>query len=447
MTYNDFKKIKVYLLMLLIFFIFTKNMQILFYTRNMSEIDHKILPGILFLPKIEENEVNTNKESINELNKPSSGFNALKNEQYIKYKHKESVSSNSLLFDRLLFWLKRAINQFFSLINIFIDSVKYRYLLGQFFLEKQKDIYLERLERVVGSRGLPLVKGVLFGDASSIDQETHHSFKVIGILHVLSASSANFTVFLYFLLFFIRPIIVFLTKKQLFCLYFFIILLYFTLVGAAASTTRAFLTLTLAFYAKFILQRSFSVLTNLYIVAFLMLSINPYFINNLGFQFSFLASFGIIFLYGFLEKDGFIGKNYLLQNISLTICAQLFLLPIFVFNFAELNYLGIFSNFIVVPLVELLSILFLCSFIALFFTDLFSSNLFEYILYSLISKVFDILFYLIDFLEKTNYKSIYFSSNKCLFTGIFILFDLFVVFLILLFKHQKYSKNRYRIFK
>jgi competence protein ComEC len=172
-----------------------------------------------------------------------------------------------------------------------------------------------------------------------------------------------------------------------------------------------------------------------------MLIINPFYLESLSFQFSFLASFGIVFLYNYLEKEPFIKKNTILLNILLTCCAQFFLLPIMIFNFAELNYLSVLANILVLPLVELLTILFLASFICLFVMTIIPISFFESFLSLLIVKVIDILFLLIDILEKIPWKSFILKTNKELWTSIFILFNLLTILGIHVLKAKKYSKK------
>ena len=447
MTYKHFRKIQLYILISLIVFIFTKNFQIILKTRSKIEPDQKWQIFTIFSKKNDKNETKPKESSVLTVFLPSRWSILSIQSNYIKEKQTKSSSSQLNGIDRAIFELKKLINGFIYLFNKAVVSVKYRYLLSQKQLSIQRETYLERLEGVIGARGRPLVEGMLFGDLSGISQETYHSFKVIGILHILSASSANFTLFLQFLLFFLKPFSSHLTKNGLFYLNFAIIFLYFSLVGSSASTLRAFLSLTLAFLAIFVLKRTHLSLFNLYLVAIYMLIINPFYLDSLSFQFSFLASFGIIFLYNYLEKEPFINKNIFFKNILLTICAQFFLLTIMISRFGELNYLAIPVNLLVLPLVELLTILFLASFICLFLSSILPMVFFESFLSFMINKVIDILFFLIDFLEKIPWKSIVFKTNKDLYTNIFIFVNLLVIGGVFVLKNKKYSKNQYRTFK
>ena len=288
MTYKHFRKIQLYILISLIVFIFTKNFQIILKTRSKIEPDQKWQIFTIFSKKNDKNETKPKESSVLTVFLPSRWSILSIQSNYIKEKQTKSSSSQLNGIDRAIFELKKLINGFIYLFNKAVVSVKYRYLLSQKQLSIQRETYLERLEGVIGARGRPLVEGMLFGDLSGISQETYHSFKVIGILHILSASSANFTLFLQFLLFFLKPFSSHLTKNGLFYLNFAIIFLYFSLVGSSASTLRAFLSLTLAFLAIFVLKRTHLSLFNLYLVAIYMLIINPFYLDSLSFQFSFL---------------------------------------------------------------------------------------------------------------------------------------------------------------
>ena len=447
MTYKNFRKIQVYILIAIAVFIFTKNFHLIFQTRNITELAQKKPLDLVFLVKNQENEGKTKLEADFSCFKPSDGSFWLDSREYIKDKQSKSFSRLSVLFDRGVLMVKSLIDSFICSLKFILVSVKHRYLLSQSSLSAERELFLKRLEGLVGSRGRPLAEGLLFGDVSGIDRETYHSFKVIGILHILSASSANFTLILQFILFLLGPLKSYLSKKQTFYLYFAIILLYFSLVGPAASTTRAFLTLSATFYATFVLQRTNYSLFNLFLAGFFMLFINPFYLDSLGFQFSFLASFGIIFLYNYLEKEPFINKNYILKSILLTFCAQFFLAPILIFNFGELNYLAILANFLVLPLVELLTISFLASFIGLFFFEAFDLLIIERFISFLIIKTIYILFFLINILEKIPWKSLTFIENKDLFTFLFILINFLTISWVFWQKSKKYSKNKYRIFR
>jgi ComEC/Rec2-related protein len=445
MTYKQFHKIQVAILISIILLIFTNNFQLIFKTRNITELDHDFHFRIVLVKKPAKTEVDTKIAASKRPFVPSWWPKYLAIGQYIKEKQNKSLSSRRGSYDSGAIRVKRLINSLFNLCEIGVASVKGRLSLGQKRLVQRRSSFLESLEEVLEPRSVPLANGLLFGDISGISQDTYHSFKVIGILHILSASSANFTIFLQFGLLFCRPLLPFLSKKQLFYLHFALITLYFTLVGPAASTTRAFITLSLGFYASFVLCRSNLSLFHLYLAGIFISFISPNYLTALGFQFSFLASFGILLMYGCLEKEPWMAQNYFAKSLLLTFCAQFFLLPIMIYNFGEVNYIAFLANLVILPLVELLTILFLASFMALFLGELLTIDFLQRLLSIMISNLLDILFTLIELLEKIPWKIWFINEQKELYTAVFILINCGGIILLNYLKRKRYSKNKYRI--
>lgn len=444
MTYKHIKKIQLTILISIAIFIFTKNFQLLLTTRKIAERSIETAYLSNFPLHLVKNEAKPNESKSKHAFSSSYGPKTVIFDQYIKEKQSQSTSSLSSPSDRAILWLKRTTYQAFIFIKNCLISVKYRLKAWQKSLKRHRQYFLERLERLVGTRGRPLAEGMLFGELSGVSQDLYHSFKVIGILHLLSASSANFTLFLHFILFFFRPFNAYLSQKWRFILHWLIIFVYFSLVGVAASTLRAFVSLTLSFLASFIFHRPPFSLFNLGVAAGFILLINPFYLMTLGFQFSFLASFGIIFFNEFIEKDLHIKTNMLSKNIFLTLSAQFFLLPIMVANFAEINYLAIPANLCVLPLVEILTLLFLAAVVFIFGSLFFDLSILEWFLSYSITNAIDIFYKIINFFDLIPWKSIDFEKNQDLCTAIFVLFELLVIIAIFLFKKKRSSIEKYR---
>jgi competence protein ComEC len=94
--------------------------------------------------------------------------------------------------------------------------------------------------------------------------------------------------------------------------------------------------------------------------AAVMLLINPLLLRwDIGFQLSFLATLGIIYFYPVLE-------NYLIKKqkvgglreiIFLTLSAQIFVLPIILFNFEKLSLISPLANLLVLPIIPITMLL------------------------------------------------------------------------------------------
>jgi len=107
-----------------------------------------------------------------------------------------------------------------------------------------------------------------------------------------------------------------------------------------------------------------------------MLLINPLLlIYDVGFQLSFLAVMGLIYLApifkGFINIFARNKAKNIVEIISTTFAAQVFTLPIMIYNFGNLSFVSPITNILVLPIVYWLMIFgFLCSFAGAFFAGL-----------------------------------------------------------------------------
>ena len=93
----------------------------------------------------------------------------------------------------------------------------------------------------------------------------------------------------------------------------------------------------------------------------IMLLINPLLlIYDIGFQLSFMAVFGLIYLEPFIEKlikkftkDKI--KNFV-TIVAITFAAQIFTLPIMVYNFGNISFVSPITNLLIIPIVYWLMI-------------------------------------------------------------------------------------------
>ena len=85
--------------------------------------------------------------------------------------------------------------------------------------------------------------------------------------------------------------------------------------------------------------------------ASLMIGVNPLILTrDVGFQLSFLSSMGIIYLLPIFERCFKVNDSKIKRLICLTLSAQIFSLPILIYNFGKIPILSVLSNLLVVPL-------------------------------------------------------------------------------------------------
>ena len=451
MTYKQFKKIKTLALIIFTIFIFSQNFRLILSTRNKLKIIENTRESYKFIENKSKYEEETNLdgfivEKIRILNKDSWGFS-----QESDYNAKEqtiSASRERSWLSEPFLMIKGLILRLKECFLLSLNSLKYRFILSENGLLKLRQKLVWLLEGNISSRGVTLAEGFLFGELSGASQELYQSFKVIGILHLIAASSANVYLLLHF---FKTPILLFskIGNKKLeffismliIWLYFFLLNASFSLVEASASIFRAVLMVSLHLFGNLVVFRANSSAYTLLLVAILLLIINPFYLNDLAFQFSFLASFALLFIWPtILKKTAKARKNIIISNLLLSIVVQLVLAPIFVFRFSEINLLGIAANIVLAPLVEVLSAGYLYLLVISFLSPLGASFFAK-----LMQIIIDIFFYLLDIFNQIPFKSWIIYENKKLIGGAILLINFLIFFYIILDKNRLRKINKYRI--
>ena len=135
----------------------------------------------------------------------------------------------------------------------------------------------------------------------------------------------------------------------------------------------------------------------------------------------------------------------------LTVGAQFFLLIIFVISFEELNYIGIIANLFVSPLVEFLTIGFLCLVMISFLLDIFtcfqSLIFFKHFLSLLLFEIVFIFEKILNLINKIPYKTVAVKDNKDLFIAIIIIFNFLTILCLEINRLNSLKKEKYRIIK
>ena len=80
-----------------------------------------------------------------------------------------------------------------------------------------------------------------------------------------------------------------------------------------------------------------------------MILINPFIIYDLGFQYSVITTYGIIY-----SSDTLATGNYFFKLFKISFIAFMFSFPITWYNFYEVNLLSVINNIIIVPIVSLI---------------------------------------------------------------------------------------------
>ncbi len=216
------------------------------------------------------------------------------------------------------------------------------------------------------SRVSPYLKAFIIGNKDDLSYKVKKSLQTVGISHLFSLSGSHLAIVYYFLYS--------LFKKRKIHLMILPLFLYYLIIDSSASILRALVFLSI-FKPNKEFHLGLSTFNMLILALIVLLIINPTSIKNIGFNYSFVISSGLILYYDNKKQD-----KKLFRLVETSILAFLFSLPISLYYFSNVNLLSIIYNLFYVPFVS--SILFPLTFIVAicpFLSDIYLVvvNLFE----------------------------------------------------------------------
>ncbi len=205
------------------------------------------------------------------------------------------------------------------------------------------------------SPNLEILGGIVFGDdAVAPPDYIKTSFVNSGLLHILAASGMNVAFIYGFWYFILRRLRV--PFKLTVISGIGVVILYTLMTGLGPSVIRAALMLIFILAGKLIDRDAHSV-SLLALVGALMLIYNPAYINDVGFQLSFLVTFGLL-----TTADAVISKckcsklpDWLLAGTLIPIIAQIWVIPIQMFYFNTISTYSVFANIAIMPFLSIIS--------------------------------------------------------------------------------------------
>ncbi len=192
-----------------------------------------------------------------------------------------------------------------------------------------------------------LLTGILLGERGPLPSDMTEAFMVTGTVHIL-AVSGMVTAFLAGLFFLIFRALQF-GRKWAAALSLAALLFFIFMTGAHPPVCRAGLFSALALTGV-LLERKIHGGTLLLATALLLAVINPFVLEDLSFQISFLATAGLMVLASrFLEMGSFIWKPAALL-ISTTAAAQVSVWCLIIHSFNQSSPYSLLANLLIVPL-------------------------------------------------------------------------------------------------
>lgn len=229
-------------------------------------------------------------------------------------------------------------------------TVKWQFM--QWLNNVRNDI-IQTHAKYLKSPNLELLGGIVFGDdAVSPPDEIKDSFKHSGLLHLLAASGMNVALIYGIWFFILRRLRVPFNITVLSGI--FIIIFYALMTGLGPSIIRATFMLIFILLGKLIDRDAHSI-SLLSFVALLMLIYNPAFINDVGFQLSFVVTFGLLVSAPVVFERVKFMPNWLSGAIFVPLIAQIWIAPIQMYYFNSFSLYSIFANIASLPFVTVIS--------------------------------------------------------------------------------------------
>ncbi len=225
-----------------------------------------------------------------------------------------------------------------------------------------KNKFSAKIYSLIPSPEAGLLEGLIIGGSGNLSKEIQANFSRTGMTHIVAVSGYNITIVAQYLM--VLGFFLGLWRRQAFWFALIGIWIFILMTGFPSSAIRAGVMGTLLLYAMKngrLANAGNAILCS----AAVMLWWNPLLLRyDVGFQLSFLATIGIIYFYPIFEKyfEEKLKKYptailFIAEILFMSLSAQIFVLPIILFNFKILSIISSLSNILVLPILPITMLL------------------------------------------------------------------------------------------
>ena len=258
--------------------------------------------------------------------------------------------------------------------NEYLQSkgIYYELKISDIKLVKQNDNFFNKIRITIENRirNIPhneYLYAFILGDTSYFSKDIKNIYQFNGLSYLLSIGSLQ----VLFLVKMIKKILFkfrFKKKYQLIIISIFL-LIYIFLTNSAVGVLRSSLTYMISEILKHF-QIKYRYVNVIIMVGIILLLLNPYYLVNIGFQYSFIISFMIN------KKRKWINGGIVKKMLIVSIIANLASFPIAIYHNFEFNFMSILLSIIFMPLITYF--IFPLAIIVFFFPIL--SNIFDFVI-------------------------------------------------------------------
>ncbi len=245
----------------------------------------------------------------------------------------------SYLKEQTIFWILRPNRE-----GIQCKKTEGNLFLG---LQRWRQAQIRKVEQHVHPEFSGIMNALLFGDRSSIDGDVMEAYQRLGVIHLLAVSGMHVGMIVTML--FYTLLRVGLIRERTIDVLLVILPFYIVIAGAAPSVIRAAI-MAMVILICLRLKTRVSPLTGISIVYLSYLFMKPLALFHLGFQLSFLISFGLIISAPIIQKRYVTRFS---QLLAVTLLSQCLSFPLLLLHTFELTLLAIPLNLIYIPFITL----------------------------------------------------------------------------------------------
>ena len=236
----------------------------------------------------------------------------------------------------------------------------------------------KNIEKILEDKDEQIVKGLILGDNTALEEELKEKFQIANISHVLAVSGMHIIYIIMGIEMFFKK---WLGKRHVKYVVIFGLLFYMSITGFTSSIVRAGIMGMMNIIA-FLVYRKNDIWTSIAISLGMILIKNPYAITGVGLQLSYLGTIGIILfnknIKQYLDNIKWLKNNIRIKRskriskmvenlkdmLSVTLSAQMMILPIMLYHFNIIGIYFVITNIlvsIIIAPIMFLSIIFVFS--------------------------------------------------------------------------------------
>ena len=214
---------------------------------------------------------------------------------------------------------------------------------------------IEQINKILPKETGGLLIGLMLGDKNYISDELKLYFQKSSLAHILAVSGSHVSYIILGLTYIAS--INKMPKKSGYIFIIFILIVFIFITNFSVSVIRACIMSIVLILSKIFYRKS-DIPNTIAISILIIVIFNPYSINSVSMQLSYLGTIGVIYVTSVIEKilknilnpTRFGGLQKLIKVVSVPIASQITIIPIMIKNFNTIYFTFLISNLIAMPL-------------------------------------------------------------------------------------------------